>query len=88
MNIILSQIHISIALIYFTILHMISKSMMIGQLPVELTLIKLSYFESSRIYRQVTFQCAYADDVQFALSKETLTACIVVDVPLHCSTLS
>ena len=59
---------------------MISKSMMIGQLLVELTLIKLSYFESSRIYQQVTFQCAYADDVQFALSKETLTDCIVVAV--------
>ena len=67
---------------------MISKSMMIGQLPVELTLIKLSYFESSRIYRQVTFQCAYVDHVQFALSKENCTVCIVVDVPLHCSTLS
>ena len=67
---------------------MISKSMLIGQLPVERTLIKLSYFESSRIYQQVTFQCAYADDVQFALSKENFTVCIVVDVPLHCSTLS
>ena len=48
---ILSQIHMIIILIYFAILHMISKSMMIGQLPIELTLIICSYFECSHVYR-------------------------------------
>ena len=48
---ILSQIHMIIILIYFAILHMISKSMMIGQLPTELTLIKCSDFECSHVYR-------------------------------------
>jgi hypothetical protein len=48
---ILSLIHMLIILIYFAILHMISKSMMIGQLPIELTLIICSYFECSHVYR-------------------------------------
>jgi hypothetical protein len=48
---ILSQIHMIIILIYFAILHMISKSMMIGQLPIELTLIIYYYFECSHVYR-------------------------------------
>jgi hypothetical protein len=48
---ILSQIHIIIPLIYFTILHMILKSMMIGQLPMELTLIRFYYFECNHVYK-------------------------------------
>jgi hypothetical protein len=54
---ILSQIHMIIILIYLTILHMISKSMMIGKLLIELTLIICSYFEYSHAYRVMAMVC-------------------------------
>ena len=47
---ILPQIHIITILIYFTILHIISKSIMIGHLAIELTLIRFSYFKCSHVY--------------------------------------